>query len=372
MKKIAIIYNLILAVIFLSCEDKEYELFVSPESKIEISKTAVNVNEPVYVKNLGTGEYFSFWPGESGNNYAMKENGHRGEEANRGRDFEYRYTLAGKYNMVVVASSYDEKEEKFVESTTQIEITVNVDANGDGNNFDMFALKSVMPDGYHPRGIINNDRILIPIANVGLVKEVFGQDYDRFIRFLNQRPPLFTLSKNGAQVYSPEGIELFGDGEDDYETNFFDTITYLPNAKTYTVDFLGSKKEYSVMPMFYPQLLTFEVDAVPAAKWVENYIDYMQNPDNYNLENTRHLELSYSDYAYYGILIVEGTPGEAADKVPVFTLSDNTKCYLKGTEQEVVSGVTHLDFTQPVSLTLVKSYSGFQLESTVDLKVIVY
>ena len=122
MKKTIYIYSGVLLLILFACEKKAYKVFIEPEAKIEVSKTQVNINEAVYVKNLSKGESFSFWPGDKNHDYSKKSEGNKGLESNRGNDFEYSYDISGSYTLVVVASSFDEKDDKLTEKITQIDI----------------------------------------------------------------------------------------------------------------------------------------------------------------------------------------------------------------------------------------------------------
>ena len=88
----------------------EYEIFIEPHSEFSLEKTTFDVLEPVYVENLGTGERFTFWPGDEGQNYEEVENSRNaGLSPNRGIDFEYAYLRSGTYAMTVIASSFNEE-----------------------------------------------------------------------------------------------------------------------------------------------------------------------------------------------------------------------------------------------------------------------
>jgi len=138
--KIAIITCI--SLYLLACS-AEYDNFVEPKAEMELDKTTVDVLEPVYIKNLGSGETFSFWPGDEGQDYSkVGESKNTGLPPNRGIDFEYTYLRSGTYTITLIASSLDEESGKFVQHLTSRQITVNPGNNG--NNFTRFAIDNAL------------------------------------------------------------------------------------------------------------------------------------------------------------------------------------------------------------------------------------
>ena len=140
----------------------DYEIFIEPKSKFLLENTTFDVLEPVFVENLGSGERFTFWPGDEGQNYSEVNNSRNsGLSPNRGLDFEYSYLRSGTYTMTIIASSFNEETGNYVTSIDSIQITINPGNNG--NNFTRFAIDNAFA-GYSPEGVIEGENISIPIG----------------------------------------------------------------------------------------------------------------------------------------------------------------------------------------------------------------
>jgi len=242
-----------LSFIILSCKP-DYDIFVDPKADMELSKTSVDVLEPVYIKNLGDAETYSFWPGDEGHDYSKTEvSKNTGLPPNRGNDFEYTYLRSGTYTITMIASSFNEESGKFAQVLSTKQITVNPGNNG--NNFTRFAIDNALA-GYSPEGIISGNKITIPIGFINRVSGISDKDYAVLI---NKRPPLFSVNSSSAKVYSEESTILEGRGDDPYQLNLLDVNTLEPIIRKFTVVQDGLPNEYSVAALFYPEISGLKV-----------------------------------------------------------------------------------------------------------------
>src|SRR4030042_1252941 len=318
------------AVMLLSC-NKEYDSFTDPAVEFKIEKTAVDILEPVYVENLGKGEMFSFWPGDEGHSYALKDiMRNYGLGANRvNNSFEYFYTRSGTYTMTIVACSYDELEGDYVESADSVIITVNPGENG--NNFVSFSIDNAL-SGYSPEGIIKGDMITVPI---GFINRQAGLEDKDFAVLINGRPPRFQVSSSTAKVFGEDDTELKGNGQDVYKLNLIDTATMEPIERKFKVVQDGNEHDYKVAAMFYPELGSFAILG-------QNVVPYSTNGSIPDEELVNKLKLSNPAYAFFGVLLFN-TAEKLRNVVPVFDITDGAKLYLKGSDTEIVSGSTEVD-----------------------------
>jgi len=347
-------------IILLSCVD-EYSSFIEPVVKIEIEKTNFNVLEPVYVTNLSQGELFSFWPGDEGQNFALRNSSRNtGLSPNRGNDFEYVYLRSGTYSMVIVASSYNELTGNYVEKIDSVSITIN--PGNQGNNFLSFAIDNAWP-GYSPAGIIEEDKITIPLAYISRLSAVDDQYYGYLI---NRRPPLFSVNSSTAKVYSEEGTLLNGTGTDNYRINLIDTATMEPIVKEFTVVQDDNERIYQVAALFYPEMFSISILGADAVKY--SYDGRSTPPE----EEIRKERLAYPDHSFFGVLVF-GNQDALSNTAPTFSITEGAKLILKDTGQEIISGETAVDFTNPpVTFEIHSTKQGYTVVSSVDIYVSVF
>jgi hypothetical protein len=347
-----IIY-LITAIIltFYSC--KKNNGFIDPEAKFNISNTSFAVMEKVEITNLGKGEYFSFWPGDQGHNYAMKSmGGNIGLTPNVGKDLVYYYPKAGVYTVVMLASSYDGETNKYIQKIDSVSITVS--GGSPLNYFKNFGIYHAW-EFYSPEGKIKNDSISINIAPVN--RPTYKDSLFAYI--INGRPPLFSVAGNSSDVsvYDENNTLLKGDGTDPVKMKVFKIIdpnTVEPIIKTYKVvnNITQDVHSYKVAAMFYPQLLSFAVGA-------DNAI--MFSPNGSSVPNSDQISAylaSRPDSIFVGVFLTHGQ--NITSVTPTFSVTPGSEVTLNGIVQ--TSGVSNVDFTKtPIVYEISKKYNGFKI-----------
>lgn len=335
----------------------EYEIFIDPKSEFSLEQTTFDVLEPVYVQNLGSGERFTFWPGDEGQNYAEVDNSRNsGLAPNRGVDFEYSYLRSGTYSMTLIASSYNEESGEHVLSIDSIQITINPGNNG--NNFTRFAIDNALA-GYSPQGVIEGENISVPIGYINRASGISDTDYAALI---NRRPPLFSVNSSSAKVYSEEGQLLIGRGDDNYKLNVLDEETLDPIIRKFTVIQDDLPKEYRIAALFFPELEELKVMGFDALKYSKDGLTAISE------EEIEELQLAYPDYSYFGVLLIGTKPEDLQNATLEFELEENTKLYLKESGKEIISGETTLDISNPpINFQLVKTFEEFSVKSEFSL-----
>jgi hypothetical protein len=352
-----------LLLLLMACESTQQET-VEPVAKVSIEKTSFNVMEPVYVTNIGSGEYFSFWPGDEGQDYAMKDSARNtGLSPNVGQDFEYSYLRSGTYTMTCIAASYDEISGEYTYDKEEIEITIN--PGEDGNNFTSFSIENAYK-GYSPAGIINGDSITIPI---GYFNRAFNIEDGLFAQLINSRPPLFSVSSSTAAVYSEDGDVLKGRGNksDAYELNVLNETTLEPIVRTFRVVQDGASRDYKVAALFYPEISNLKVNGRSTIKYSYNGLSSISD------DEIKQQQLTKLDESFYGLLVIGSSESLKKSKL-TFTLEDGARLYHHDSGMEIESGVTELDLSgnSPISFTIYKEVKGFVVESTVKLYISVF
>jgi hypothetical protein len=340
------------ALLAIACKS-EYDIFVEPIADMELSKTAVDVLEPVLIKNLGKGETFAFWPGDEGQDYSKTEvSKNTGLPPNRGNDFEYTYLRSGTYTITMVASSFNEETGKLVQKVSTQQITVNPGNNG--NNFTMFAIDNALA-GYSPEGVIEGNRISIPIGFINRVSGISDKDYATLI---NKRPPLFSVNSSSAKVYSEEGTLLEGRGDDNYQLNLIDVNTLEPIIRKFTVVQDGLPNEYSVAALFYPGISDLKVLGFSASEYSKDGLSTVSEAE------IEKLQLAYPGQTFFGVFLVGVTSNQLKTAILDFTLTDGASLHLKATGEEIISGTTPVDMsTTPVDFEIIRTIDGFSITS---------
>jgi len=340
-----------LSFFILACN--EYDIFVEPKAEMELSKTTMDIFEPVYIKNLGKGETFSFWPGDEGQDYSkIAESRNAGLPPNRGIDFEYAYLRSGTYTITMIASSFNEETGKLVQQVSTQQITVNPGNNG--NNFTRFAIDNALA-GYSPEGVIAGNKISIPIGFINRVSGISDNDYAVLI---NKRPPLFSANSSSAKVYSEEGTLLQGRGDDDYQLNLLDVNTLEPIIRKFTVVQDGLPNEYAVAALFYPEISDLKVLGSTAIEYSKDGLSTVSE------DEIQKLQLAYPGRTFFGVFLVGVTPNQLKAAILNFTLTDGVSLHLKATGEEIISGTTPVDISEtPVDFEIIRTIDGFSITS---------
>jgi hypothetical protein len=347
--------------ILLGISCTKYDIDPTPVAKFSIAKTTYNVLEQVHIENEGSGEYFAYWPGDEGHNYALRSNGtDKGLIPNEGRNFNYSYLFTGTYTMVVIASSYNEDNQTRTERVDSVKITVV--SGTSGNVIESIELYNCVK-GYNAIGkFIGTDSILFPIDYVNRANAIPDSDY---INIVNKRNFIFTASLF-AEVYGDDHTLLTGMVDDTYQSNLIEPVSYNPlvyHSRIGSLTVVGQgniTREYKIAAMFYPEMLTFSASGKPAIKYSTSGL----LPDADSLDFIS----MYSDSSYFGIKIK--TTETQYETVPTFTTTPGCTVTLDGVSGEQISGVTKVMFVKnkPLLYRVTRNENGFKLIT----KVVVY
>jgi hypothetical protein len=368
MKKMKILQYIVCSIgglfLFISCT--KYDINPAPDAKFTIAKTTYNVLEQVNVVNEGSGEYFSFWPGDAGHKYALRANGiDKGLIPNQGKNFNYSYLFTGTYTLVMVASSYDENTQVRTEKVDSVKITVT--SGTSGNIIYSIEMYNCMK-GYNALGrFIGGDSILFPIDYVNRTKSLTDSGY---IAIINQRSFIFSASAF-AKVYGENNTLLTGLSDDTYTSNLIVPVSYNPLVYHSRISHLkvvaqdNTEKTYTIAAMLYPEMFSFSAKGVDAFKFSKDG-GAVHGNDSISAVN---FIASYSDSCYFGIKIK--TFDNEYDAVPTFTTTPGCKVTLDGVEGEQISGVTtvHIVNNKPLLYRITKTESGFKLTTKVAVYV---
>ena len=350
-----------ITILALAC-GTDYNIFVEPKAEMVPDKTTVDVLEPVYIKNTGTGETFTFWPGDEGQDYSkVGESKNTGLSPNRGNDFEYTYLRSGTYTLTLVASSFNEETGKFEQNISTVVITVKPGNNG--NNFTRFAIDNALA-GYSPEGTIEGNKITIPI---GYINRASGIDDKYYASLINKRPPLFSVNSSSAKVYSEEGVLLEGRGDDNYKINMIDETTLDPIIRKFTVVQDGLPNEYSVAALFYPEISGLKVLGFTAKEYSKDGLSSVSE------DEIKKMQLAYPGQTFFGVFLIGVKPDKLKSATLTFKLSGGATLHLKSTGQEIISGVTPVDIsTPPVDFEIRRTISGFSIKSEFKIYTTVF
>jgi hypothetical protein len=247
MRKFIILIPLI---ILMAC-NKEIIRFEEPVADFSLPGDTVELLSSVKFTNNGSGEYFSFWPGDQDHDFTLKDAGlnNIGLPPNLGKDFYYSYKQSGSFTIVMVASSYDESSDKYVTVTTSRKIFVK--PGNDGNFIEKFALNNVEKD-YSPQATIYGDSDLV---------FRLARKYD--IR-VNTRPIIFRTNNVSAVVKSESGDTLYSDLS---KLTLYDLTNNVPIINRINVfGYFNKLRTYKVITGFYPVVTSIKFTDGAASK----------------------------------------------------------------------------------------------------------
>ncbi len=244
-------FVILIPLIFLIACNKEIIRFEEPVADFSLPGDTIELLSSVKFTNNGSGEYFSFWPGDQDHDYTLKDAGlnNIGLPPNLGKDFYYSYKQSGSFTIVMVASSYDEESDKYVAVTTTKKIFVK--PGNDGNFIEKFALNNVEKDFSPEATIYGNSDIVFRLA----------RKYD--IR-VNTRPIRFRTQNVNAVLTSENGDILYSDLS---KLNLYDLTNDVPVINRINVyGYFNKLKIYKVITGFYPVVTSIKFTDGPNSK----------------------------------------------------------------------------------------------------------
>ncbi|MBN2481499.1 MAG: hypothetical protein JXB19_07155 [Bacteroidales bacterium] len=307
MKNIVIL--LLLMMLPAACME-EIIRFEDPRADFIFPADTIELYDNVKFTNTGTGEYFSFWTGDQGHDYNLRDSAKNniGLPPNAGRDFFYSYTQSGAYTVVMVASSYNETTGKFASDIKSQ--TVFVKPGNDGNTIEMFAIYNVEKD-YTPEAAIIGDSILLFRLN---------RKYEPRV---NTRPVRFRTNYVKAVLTTGNGDTLYSDLS---KIPMYDIEADKPNVNLVNVyGYFNKKKVYKLIAAFYPQINSFKFTDGPLAR---NLLEKPDQPGAYTADIFRDIFLPKTTTIEYdtdsGVVVtMDDDPAPIEPGVTPVTLSSD-------------------------------------------------
>jgi hypothetical protein len=352
---------IILAWAFHSCQQTDE--FIAPSAKMSIVNDNISLLEKLEVKNMGEGQKFSFWTGDAGHNYNQRSSGDNfGLAPNAGNDFVYYYLNAGKYTVVMIASSYDDLTGKFIQKIDSATVTVSGAAV---NNFTNFAIKNVWK-GYSPSAIINNDSIFVKIAPIN--RPLYPDSLIAYIA--NSKPPLFSVAENldYVTVFDENNTTFKGLGLDTGQLKLFNIIdanTIQSKVKSFTIvdNATQNAHTYKMAAMLYPQLFSFEIEGDTALLFSENGLAQLKQ------ESIVTFYQLHQDSIYIGIFLDRDQ--DITKVTPTFKVTPGSVVTLNGEVQ--TSGVSKVNLSNsPVTYMITRNFGSFKITTKVGVNVSVF
>lgn len=260
------------AMLLSACMEK-IERFEDPVADFILPSDTVELFANVKFTNTGSGEYFCFWTGDQGHDYNLRDSAinNIGLPPNSGRDFFYSYTQSGAYSVVMVASSFDEVNGKFVTDTNRQFIYVR--PGNDGNTLEMFGIYNIEKD-YSPEAEIIGDSILL---------FRLSRKYEARV---NTRPVRFRTNYVGAVLTTGNSDTLYSNLS---RINMYDIEEDKPNLNLINVfGYFNKKKTYKLITAFFPQISGFRFSDGP---WAVNLIEVPGQQGAYTAEINRDIFL---------------------------------------------------------------------------------
>jgi hypothetical protein len=354
---------LVIVVVLALYSCNQTDEFIEPDAKMSIVNNNISLVEKLEVKNLGEGQKFSFWTGDAGHNYSLRSMGENyGLAPNAGNDLVYYYLKAGKYTVVMIASSYDAVTGRFVQKIDSATVTVSGAAV---NNFTSFGIKNTWK-GYTPMGIINNDSIFFKIAPIN--RPLYPDSLLAYIA--NSKSPLFSVAENldYVTIFDENNVKYKGLGTDTAQLNLFriiDANNVESKIKSFTIvdNATQNAHTYKVAAMLYPQLFSFTIEGDTALMFSQDGMSQLKQDKIITFYQL------HADSIYIGIFL--DNDQDITKVTPTFNVSPNSVVTLNGVVQ--TSGVSKVDLSaSPVTYMITKSFGSFKITTKVGVNISVF
>ncbi|MEM9986301.1 MAG: hypothetical protein AAF804_14505, partial [Bacteroidota bacterium] len=332
------------SLLLLGCQDRD-PAFIEPMVAFSLEKDAYEVFEILRIQNEGQGQFYSVFTGDAGHRYALRDSGDTGFKTDVNGNFTYSYTSAGTYTITYVASGYrlnsGERVEQIMEkqvvvtdpdiSTVRIQ-AMEVGNSSVNNNKFLDPISFLFKDFRNTADTIDNQnqKIALSFYRPDRLGEIKDGRYNQFSvpADLNIIPKIKLNTASNTVRIQIDGIDEFKDGQTRVIHETEDDLRF--QEKEYRlVNNEGQTKTYVVCPMIIPEFVNFSLAGVNGRLELTagDYNEFMMNVD---LPDGTDLSSLVADWTAYD----EG----------------HTKVWVNGVEQQ--SGISSLDYSEPVEFTL--------------------
>jgi hypothetical protein len=134
---------------------------------------------------------------------------------------------------------------------------------------------------------------------------------------------------------------LQGRGDDNYQLNLIDVNTLEPIIRKFTVVQDGLPNEYAVAALFYPVISDLKVLGFTASEYSKDGLSTVSE------DEIEKLQLAYPGQTFFGVFLVGVKPDQLKTAILDFTLTNGASLHLKATGEEIISGTTPVDISEP-------------------------
>lgn len=307
---------------FTACNNEDEA--TQPTAAIKLDQSTYNINESMVLHFTGNAENVVVYPGDTGHDYELRDQSNTGLVVNKGL-FTYAYTKPGIYKVVCLVTNHSNEGKVVLRDTCSTYVHVKDDVT----EIERISAPAVYYDEVFADNV-GSGKWLMTLPRKLLYKN----------KLLN-----VTLSQKLRFYIASETSEVAIDGA------AFSSTTKYNLAKTHDITVTsneGTKADYKLFTLNYAIFKSFSV-----------------------LGKTADIQYSEYDYSTYEMNITVPAGTDVSAVAPEFAMTaDNERAYINGVEQ--VSGVTKVDFTKPVTYTLVAEHpedAGVKAETKFTVNV---
>ncbi|MGN1246199.1 MAG: DUF5017 domain-containing protein [Muribaculaceae bacterium] len=307
MKTIKTTISLMLAAVaFTACNSEEEA--TQPTAKMRIEQDTYNINESMTVHFTGNAENVVIFTGDTGHDYELREESNTGLVVNKGL-FTYAYTTPGVYKVVCLVTNHSNEGQVVLRDTCSAYVHVKDDVT----EIQRISAPAVFYDEVFAESLGGGDWLM------KLPRKLFYKNKTLTVP-LTQKLKFYIASST-----SKIGI----DGAD------FNSSTKYNLGSTHEISVTsneGNVANYKLLTLNYAIFKNFSI-----------------------LGKAGTLGYSEYDYSTYTMNVKVPSGSDISAVAPKFTMTaDNETAYIDGVEQK--SGENKVDFTKPVTYTLVASH----------------
>lgn len=300
------IFLLLATVAFTACNDDEKA--VQPKASIRVEQGSYNINESMVVHFTGTADNVVIYTGDTGHDYELRKESNTGLVVNKGL-FTYAYTTPGVYKVVCLVTNHSNEGKVVLSDTCSTYVRVKDDVT----EIERISAPAVLYDEVFAERLSGNDWML---------------KLPRQLQYKG-RPAKVSLSQK-LRFYIPSSTSVVSIDGKEYNSSTKYNLANVHDINVTSNE--GSVADYKLYTVNYANFKTFSV-----------------------LGKTASIVYSEYDYGYYEMNITVPAGSDLSAVAPTFTMnSGNEKAFIGGVEQ--TSGVTKVDFTKPVTYTLVATH----------------
>ena len=307
-------------VAFSACNSEEEA--TQPTAQMKIEQDTYNINESMTVHFTGNAENVVIYPGDSGHDYELREQSNTGLVVNKGL-FTYAYTTPGVYKVVCLVTNHSNEGQVVLRDTCSAYVRVKDDVT----ELERISAPAVYYDEVFADPIGGGNWLMALPRKLLYKNKTLTVPLTQKLKFYIASSTS-TIAIDGADFSSTTKYNLGSTHE----------ITVTSNE--------GNVASYKLLTLNYAIFKSFSL-----------------------LGATGTLGYSEYDYSTYTMNVKVPAGSDISAVAPKFAMTGtNESAFINGVEQ--TSGVTKVDFTRPVTYTLIATHPEnpeVKLETTVTV-----